>query len=407
MNIFDFMACQKIRTLVFSYDLKNRVFHLDPDVDIPENSCFVKKAMASRGGGHEKVIFHLNRKVNLKAVAAVHDSRLGFPLGGTRMRDDYKTETEAVMDALDLAEGMSCKGFWASTGSSGAKVVILGDPRKDKTEALLEAYGEFLEQIACLITGEDMNINPEDCAIIARKTKYVTGSPEKSGNPGTKTAFGVYLGLKAALKIILGKDSFKGLNVAIQGVTGNVGSNLAEFLAGNGAKVTGSYWWECEKEKAEGMARKLGIKIVPEGKNNPYGIFKGEYDILSLNATGKWLNQATYPFLKDKKGLIIGGAANNQLGDKDIQDSRDYWGDMLFKKGIWYLPDFVINAGGLINISDELKKGGYDENRALNSIRVIPENISFILRFSSALKTSPHRIADRIPKAFLQDKRRN
>ena len=396
MGIFEAMAGQNLDTVSFIHDFKTGKVRTKPKIRIPKQYEFIKKVLKTRGGGHEKMVFHYNPKVNLKAIVAIHDSLLGIPLGGTRMRNDYENEEAAVIDAADLAEGMSNKGFWAGTGTSGGKIVIMGDPVIDKTREFLAAYADFLERFAGqIITGEDMNISSADCSIAAQRTKYITGAREKSGDPSPKTAYGVLLGIKAAMKLLWDDSSFRDITVAVKGITGKVGSNLAQYLADEGANLIGSYW-EHEKggrEKAEEIAKKLGVKIVADKD-----IFSQKYNILSLNAIGKELNERTIPQIP--KGTIIGGAANNQLADP-----RDYLGDTLFKKGIWYLPDFVLNAGGVINVSDELEKGGYSEKRSLKKIEVVGLNIPWILNISRAQKISPHRIADMLPRLFIKEAR--
>ena len=160
MGIFEAMARQNLDTVSFIHDFKTGEVRTKPKIRTPKQSNeFIKKVLKTRGEGHEKMVFHYNPKVNLKAIVAIHDSLLGTPLGGTRMRNDYENEEAAIIDAADLAEGMSNKGFWAGTGTSGGKIVIMGDPVIDKTREFLAAYADFLERFAGqIITGEDMKI---------------------------------------------------------------------------------------------------------------------------------------------------------------------------------------------------------------------------------------------------------
>lgn len=408
-KIFKAMEDSKITTICLS----NRFSDNKADVEIQGtqllNEYRIQQVIASlnnefsslmemlltRNGGYEKMVFHVNPRVGLRVIACIHDSILGFPLGGTRLRDDYENERAAIIDVADLAAGMSNKAYWANSGTSGGKAIILANPSQ-KTEAFLEAYGEFLQNFASLISGEDMNMKPADCDIIARRTNFITGTNGKSGDPSPKTAYGVYLGLKSAMEYIHRTSSLKGARIAIQGITGGVGSSLARYCAEEGAVIVGSY--HNNEDAAKKLAQELGIKIVPGGKDNPYGIFKEECNILSLNATGKWLDSTTIPLIRP--GTIVGGGANNQLADP-----RDELGDKLFERGIWFLPDFVMNLGGLVNVSEELAENGYDEKRAMEKIEVVKSNIAWILSRAQIQNMSPHRIADIRPKLAIEEAR--
>ena len=180
MEIFEAMARNAIDTITFRHDFKKGMVITEPEIWIPEQSDFIKKVLTQRGEGHEKLIFHYRPEVNLKVISNIHDSILGFPLGGSRMRNDYENEEAAIIDVADLSEGMSGKGYWTGTGTSGGKNVLIGDPEKDKTPKFLEAYGDFLEKVGCIITGEDMNFSSDDCSIAARRTKFMTGTKEKN-----------------------------------------------------------------------------------------------------------------------------------------------------------------------------------------------------------------------------------
>lgn len=388
MEIFEVMTTRNIEMVDFVHDFKaGKVLVRPEEIEslAPEQCEFVKKILLHRGGGHERITFWLRGKV--KVLRCIHDSLLGFPLGGTRWREDYENERAAVIDNADLAEGMSGKGFWAGTGTSGSKVVIWAD-LKEKTPEFLEAYGEFLEKMADNITGEDMNMKPADCEIIAKKTGFIAGLPGKSGDPSSKTALGVYVAMRRMIEDVYGIKSVRNIPISIDGVTGGVGSNLARILAQERAIITGSY--HSNKKKAEELSREFGIKIVHDEE-----IFYQKYLVLSLNATGKRLNSRTIPYINS--GVIICGGANNQL-----DDPRDYWGDKLWKKGCYYGPDFVVNFGGLYNVNDERKEGGYVEARVLSDIKRIAEvNIAYILLRAKIENVSPHRIADRLPREAI------
>lgn len=407
MEVFEVMAKKGIGRVNFIHDFEKGKVIVEPKEIkklAPEQCQLISKLVAKRGEGHEKLTFGLLLNQKVRILRAIHDSLLsfrsipslgnrGYPLGGLRWKGNYANEIEAVIDNLDLAEGMSGKGYWAGTGTSGSKVVSWTDLAL-KTPEALEAFGEFQEKLADNITGEDMNITSDDCSIIARKTRFIGGLKVA---PGYFTGQGVFLGWKSALGYLRGTTSFKGITVAIQGITSSVAEGFIEDLIKEGAIIIGSYW-EDEK-KARELEKRFGIKIVPGGKNNPLGIFKEKYEILSLNGTGKWLNEVTVPLIPP--GTIIGGGANNQLADP-----RDYWGDKLFENDVWYLPDYVMNAGGVINVVDEFEPDGYNKQRVLTKkIPIIAINIPWILSRAKIQKVSSHRIADMLPRAAIKEAR--
>lgn len=289
--------------------------------------------------GHEQVVFCHDKATGLKAIIAIHDTTLGPALGGTRMWD-YANEADAVFDVLRLSRGMTYKAACAGLNLGGGKAVIIGDAKKLKSEALFRAFGRFVNsQGGRYITAEDVNTNVTDMAHVATETNYVTGltsRPGGSGDPSPVTAWGVFHGIKAAARHRLGKDSVKGLKVAVQGV-GAVGRYLCGYLHEEGAQLIIS---DIDATRTKAVADKFGAKIV----DGP-AIFSSEVDVFAPCALGAIINDETLPMLKCP---IVAGGANNQLLDENKH------GKILRDKKILYAPDYVINAGGLINVYNEL-----------------------------------------------------
>lgn len=287
---------------------------------------------------HKQVTFCHDKKSGLSAIIAVHNTNLGPSLGGCRMWP-YASSAEALNDVLRLSKGMTYKAAMANLKLGGGKSVIIGDPRKDKSREMMLALGGFIERLGGdYITAEDSGISIDDLNIVAEKTDYVSGihanfkydgSPA-DGNPAPSTAYGVFVGLKASVEHKFGSD-LKGMKVAIQGL-GHVGYRLAEHLTNAGAEifVTDIYPEQLEKAK-----EKLNAIIV-----EPEQIYGLDVDVFAPCALGAIINQETLPQIKAK---VIAGAANNQLATEEI-------GDALLEKDILYAPDYVINAGGVIDI---------------------------------------------------------
>ena len=286
--------------------------------------------------GHEKVLICQDPKSGLKAIIAVHSTVCGPSLGGTRMWS-YKSESDALRDVLRLSRGMTYKNAISNLNLGGGKAVIIGDSRKDKSEALFRSFGRYVESLAgSYITAEDVGISPEDMLHISKETKHVSGMPGKSGDPSPVTAFGVYMGMKAAAKIQFGDDNLNGKKIAIQGV-GHVGEYLVGYLAKEGADITVT---DIHKNTLNKVANKYSCKVV-----SPEDIYKVDMDIFAPCALGSTVNDLT---LKELNCSIIAGAANNQLADEDVH------GNLLMEKGIIYAPDFLINAGGVMNCYAEV-----------------------------------------------------
>lgn len=302
---------------------------------------------------YEQVLFCQDKNSGLKAIIALHDTTLGPALGGTRMWT-YATEEAAVEDALRLAKGMTYKNAAAGLDLGGGKTVIIGDPRKDKNPELFRAFGRYIQSLnGRYITAEDVGTTVEDMDLIHLETDYVTGiSPEfgSSGNPSPVTAYGVYMGMKAAAKEAFGSDSLEGKTVAVQGV-GNVAYSLCEHLYKEGAKIIVTDINEQAVKRAAEAFKATAI--------DPDDIYDVDCDIYAPCALGATINDETIHRIKAK---VIAGSANNQL-------KLPKHGDMLHEKGIVYAPDYIINAGGVINVADELN--GYNRNRVMKKVEII------------------------------------
>ncbi len=327
---------------------------------------------------YEQLIFCQDKTSGLKAIIAIHDTTLGPALGGTRMWN-YATEEEAIEDALRLAKGMTYKNAAAGLNLGGGKTVIIGDPLKDKNEEMFRAFGRFIQGLnGRYITAEDVGTTVEDMDIIHEETNYVTGISEafgSSGNPSPVTAYGVYVGMKAAAKEAFGSDSLEGKTVAVQGV-GNVAYTLCEFLHKEGAKLIVA---DINQKSVDRAVEAFGAVQVGVDE-----IYSQDVDIFAPCALGAIINDNTIPQLKAK---VIAGSANNQL--KDTKH-----GDLIHEMGIVYAPDYVINSGGVINVADELY--GYNEERAMKRVAGIYNNIEKIFEISKRDGIPTYVAADRM-----------
>ena len=336
--------------------------------------------------GHQKIVFCNDPATGLKAIIAIHDTTLGPALGGTRMWA-YKTEADALNDVLRLSKSMTYKAAVAGLNLGGGKAVIIGDSHKDKTEALLRKFGRFIKNLnGEFITAEDVGTNPKDMEYIRMETQHVMGVPESiggSGDPSPITALGVFMGIKAALKELQGNDSVAGKSVVVQGI-GHVGENLVRLLRDENAMV---YVSDINEERTGQVAKKYGAQAV---SNNT--IFDLDADIYSPCALGATINSQTINKLKYS---IIAGSANNQLEDEYIH------GRMLLEKGILFAPDYVINAGGVINCYSELM--GFSKKRTLQLTENIYEATRNVLRLSKAESISTIEAADKIAEKRIAD----
>ena len=338
---------------------------------------------------HEQVVFCYDRSVNLKAIIAIHDTTLGPALGGLRMWS-YKTEEEAVRDVLRLSKGMTYKAAVAGLNLGGGKAVIIGNPKTDKSEALFRTFGRFVDSLGGkYITAEDVGTNVSDIEFVRMETQYVTGidaAQGGSGDPSPVTALGVYGGIKACVEAITGKSSLKGIKIAIQGC-GNVGHNLIELLHRDKAELFVS---EIDSEKLNKIVETF--KVTPVTDQEIFGI---DALVFAPCALGSILNDETIPRFKFK---IIAGAANNQLADEKKH------GHMIHDKGIIYAPDYVINAGGLINVYNEIQ--GYNRDKALREARNIYHIVKEVLRISKAENIPTNVASNKIAERRLMEMRR-
>lgn len=339
--------------------------------------------------GYERVVRGVDPACGLHAIIAVHDTTLGPALGGLRMWP-YASEDEALFDVKRLARGMTFKSAVAHTGLGGGKAVMIGDPAKVKSEALYLAMGRLVDSLGGkYITAEDVNTSVADLEIIRRATKYVTGLERKdggSGNPSPYTAYGVFLGIRAALGWTFGDDSCKGRTVAIQGV-GAVGSALARRLVEAGAKVYGA---DRSEERLQQLQREIGLVPVSEAE-----ILTMKCDVFAPCALGAILHDKTIPALQTP---IVAGAANNLL-------LEPRHGKMLADRGVLYAPDYVINAGGIINVSVEFHPGGYDEKVSLTKIERIPQALKELWTMAKEERIPPSDAADRLAERIVGDAR--
>jgi leucine dehydrogenase len=334
--------------------------------------------------GHEQVVFAHDKGSGLKAVIAIHDTTLGPALGGTRMWD-YAHDDEAIIDALRLSRGMTYKAAVAGLSLGGGKAVIIGDPKKIKSEALFRAFGRFIQGLrGRYITAEDVNITPQDMDYVAMETRYVSGLniAQGSGDPSPLTALGVFHGIRAAVKFRLGKEDLRDLKVAIQGC-GAVGSHLCQLLTQSGAKLVVA---DLNEGKAAQMAQDFQATVVPISE-----IHRQNVDVFAPCALGAILNDETIPNLKAK---VIAGAANNQLLVEETH------GLMLRERGILYAPDYVVNAGGLINVFYELK--GYNKLAVERQVGDIYTTLLKIFQEAEGTKVSTHRAADALAERRIQ-----
>lgn len=285
---------------------------------------------------HEQVLFCQDKEVGLKAIIAVHNTVCGPALGGTRMWN-YSNEADALRDVLRLSRGMTYKNAISGLNLGGGKAVIIGDSRKEKSEALFRRFGKFVNSLGGkYITAEDVGISPQDMTWVSMETNHVAGLPGKSGDPSPVTAYGVYMGMKASAKLQYGNDSLAGKKVVVQGV-GHVGEYLVEHLTKEGAQV---FITDIHEDTLSRVAKKYNAIVVA-----PNDIYDVDMDIYAPCALGATVNDET---LKRLKCSIIAGAANNQLADEKVH------GNVLRDKGIIYAPDFLINAGGVMNCYGEV-----------------------------------------------------
>ncbi len=329
------------------------------------------------GREYEEVVFFHDQPSGLKAIVAIHNTTLGPALGGTRFYP-YPSEDAALLDVLRLARGMTYKAAAARLDLGGGKAVIIGDPKRIKSEVLLRAYGRFIDSLGGrYITAEDVGTSRDDMDLIHRETRHVTGvSPTLggSGDPSPVTATGVFEGLRACAQEVWNDPSLKGRHVAVQGV-GKVGYHLVQHLVQDGATVTVA---DVDVDAVARAVREFGVETAEADK-----IHAVECDVFAPCALGGIIRDDTLPELKCR---IVAGSANNQL-------EQPVHGTALHEAGILYAPDYVINAGGLINVADELQ--GYDADRALERVRGIYRTLRDVFHVAKTKGIPTHEAADK------------
>jgi leucine dehydrogenase len=334
---------------------------------------------------HEQILFCNDNATGLKAIIAIHNTVLGPSLGGTRFWN-YNNEMEALTDVLRLSRGMTYKSSVAGLNLGGGKAVIIGDPKKIKNEALLRRFGKFVNSLGGkYITAEDVAMSSRDMEIIKMETDYVSGLPVNmggSGDPSPVTAYGVYVSMKASAKEAFGTDSLAGKKILVQGI-GNVGMHLVEHLTKEGAKV---YIYDITEERIKMAVDNYKAEFVAADK-----MFDLDIDIYAPCALGATINDDTLSKLKCK---VICGAANNQLAEEKKH------GEMVMNKGILYAPDFVVNAGGIINVFYELE--GYNRERAMAHAEKIYDTTWNIIQTAKTQNIPTYAAANKIAEQRIE-----
>lgn len=338
---------------------------------------------------HEQIVFCNDKDTGLKAIIGIHNTVLGPALGGTRMWQ-YNNEWEALNDVLRLSRGMTFKSAVAGLNLGGGKAVIIGDAKTQKTPELMKKFGEYVHSLSGkYITAEDVGMETSDMDLVRDVTPYVTGISESrggAGNPSPITAYGVFMGMKAAAKQKYGSDVLEDKKVIVQGI-GHVGESLVEHLTNEGAKVVIA---DINQERLEAVSKKYGATIFTG--DNLYGL---EADIYAPCALGATVNDATINQLKVD---IIAGAANNQLANEITH------GNMLQDKGILYAPDFVVNAGGIINVYAELE--GYGKTEIMRKTENIYNTTLEIFNLADTKGITPHTASLEVAKAKIETRKK-
>jgi len=334
---------------------------------------------------HEAIHFITNDECGLRAIIAVHSTHLGPAAGGCRLWH-YAKDENGLVDALRLSRGMSYKNAMAGLPLGGGKSVILADPERTKTPEMLHAFGKAVNDLGGrYITAEDVGVNVADMIEVSRTTQYVAGLPNSEGDvggdPGPHTSLGVFLGMKAAVKRALGKDSVDGLHIALQGA-GSVASGVALHACAEGARLSIA---DVDEKKARTLADRTGGNVV-----SPDEILGLDADLLSPCALGAILNEQTIAALKVP---VVAGGANNQLATEED-------GERLHKRGILYAPDYVMNAGGIINVCTEYLGDG-DASLVRRRIEGIPVRLEEIWAESVETGRNPAAVADAMAQRLI------
>jgi leucine dehydrogenase len=332
--------------------------------------------------GHEQIVLCSEPSVGYKGIIAIHNTTLGPALGGTRFWN-YATEEEAIVDALRLSKGMTYKAAVTGLNLGGGKSVIIGDPKtRQGREMIFRAHGRFVDSLkGRYITAEDVGTSVEDMDFVQMETTHVAGLQGGSGDPSPITAHGTYMGIKACAKAKYGSDSLKDLTIAVQGV-GHVGYYLCSYLAEEGARLIVT---DIDQERVSQIVSEFGAKAVA-----PDEIYRVDAPVFAPCALGAIVNDKTLPLMKFE---IIAGAANNQLAE-------ERHGDELEKRGVLYAPDYVINAGGLINVYGEIN--GWSADRAKRKAGEIYDTLLQLFDLSKKEGLPTYEAADRLAERRIE-----
>ncbi|MBC7562834.1 MAG: Glu/Leu/Phe/Val dehydrogenase [Gemmatimonadaceae bacterium] len=331
--------------------------------------------------GHEQLVLNFDKSSGYRGVIAIHDTTLGPALGGTRFWQ-YGSDEEAIIDALRLARGMTYKNAVAGLNLGGGKAVIIGDNRTLNREMLFRAHGRFVDSLGGrYVTAEDVGTSTTDMDFVHMETDYVSGLQGASGDPSPVTARGVFRAMQATAKYRWGSDDLSGRTVAIQGC-GNVGYNLARELHAVGATLIVA---DIDAERVKRVMHDTGARGVDVAE-----VLNQKADILAPCALGGGMNDDTIPKLRVE---LVVGAANNQL-------LEDRHGDMLEARGVTYAPDYVVNAGGVINVYSEL--AGWDRTRSLRKADEIYQTILGVFDIAKADGVTSHVAADRLAERRIE-----
>lgn len=336
-----------------------------------------------QAAGHEQVSYFHDEATGLKAIIAVHNTKLGPALGGCRVWP-YENEDAALNDVLRLSRAMTYKNAAMGLNLGGGKAVILADSGVDKSPALFEAFGRAVESLGGrYITAEDVGSEPDDMEAVRRQTSHVAGLPDTSGDPSPATAFGIYSGIRASLERVSGSPELAGKRVAVQGL-GAVGMSLCEYLHKDGAKLVVT---DIAQKRIDYAVNELGADAVTSD-----AIYDVECDVFAPCALGAVINDSTLPRLRTS---VVAGSANNQLAESSHAQA-------LKDRGILYAPDFIINGGGVINIAQELEPGGYNRERAYERIRGIGDKLKTVFTMAEERDISTEAAAFIMAQERLQ-----
>ena len=338
---------------------------------------------------HEQIVFCNDKDTGLKAIIGIHNTVLGPALGGTRMWK-YANEWEALNDVLRLSRGMTYKSAISGLNLGGGKAVIIADAKTEKTPEMITRFGQFVNGLSGkYITAEDVGTTTEDMDRINDVTKFVTGISESrggSGNPSPVTAYGVYMGMKAAAKYKFGSDKLDGKKILVQGI-GHVGEMLVDYLTKEGALVQIT---DINESRVADVSKKYNVQIFTGSD-----IYNADVDIYAPCALGATINDETIYRIKAQ---VIAGAANNQLAVEQIH------GQVLKDKGIAYAPDFLINAGGIINVYGEIV--GYGKEVAMKRTENIYNTTLEIFHFADKQGITTHQAAFSIAEKRIEDRKK-